>query len=186
MRYEFSEVLNDLIDYFLIGDLLLLKRYKTENGLSDDLASEFVTGSSGDEAVRSGIVIPMAGIENHPYTIIFNLSDEPSELLAPGNRLLHRRGGYVLKVENRSVMLFTWRILQNFTDEALNRLLDRYKEPGRPVVEVENGWYEVEILGGEIKRNEYFEPAFEFILKKTASQGDTSQVDINYTFTIDG
>lgn len=28
MRQEFSEVLNDLVDYFLVGDLLLLKRFK--------------------------------------------------------------------------------------------------------------------------------------------------------------
>lgn len=85
MSQEFSEVLNDLIDYFLLGDIRLLKRYKTENNLPDDLASEFTTTDSGDNAVLQGIVIPLAGIENHPYTIIFNVSDETPELF------LHRR-----------------------------------------------------------------------------------------------
>lgn len=70
MRYEFVEVLNDLIDYFLIGDLRLLKKYKDDHELSDDLASEFASNDSGDRAVEGGIVIPLAGIENYPYTII--------------------------------------------------------------------------------------------------------------------
>ncbi|WP_133646370.1 hypothetical protein [Paraburkholderia flava] len=184
MPQEFSEVLNDLIDYFLVGDIRLLKRYKTGNNLPDDLASEFTTTDSGDNAVLQGIVIPLAGIANHPYTIIFNVSGETPELLKPESRLQHRRAGYVLRVEHRSVMLFTWRILQRFTDETLDGLLKRYQEPGRPVIEVENGWYEVEILGGEVPRNGYFEPAFEFVLKKTEGPGDASQVDINYPFTI--
>ena len=39
MRHEFSEVLNDLIDCFLVGDLLLLKRYKETHRLPDNVAS---------------------------------------------------------------------------------------------------------------------------------------------------
>jgi hypothetical protein len=186
MRHEFSEVLNDLIDYFLVGDILLLQRYKIDNGLSDDLASEFVSNDSGDKAVAEGVVIPLTGIENHPYTVIFNLSDETPQLLHEDSRLLHRRGGYVLRVEHRAVMLYTWRILQNFTDDTLRRLLDRYKEPGRPVIEVDNGWYEVEVLAGEIQRNGNFEPTFEFVLRKTAMPGDASQVDTSYRFSIQG
>lgn len=38
MQYEFDEVLNDLIDYFLLGDLLLLQRFKQQHQLPDDLA----------------------------------------------------------------------------------------------------------------------------------------------------
>ena len=81
MRYEFTEVLNDLIDYFLLGDIRLLQKFKQENGLSDDLASEFVSNYSADRAVESGIIIPLAGIENYPYTIIFNLAHDTPELL---------------------------------------------------------------------------------------------------------
>nr|WP_199046311.1 hypothetical protein [Dyella sp. ASV24] len=184
MRHEFSEVLNDLIDCVLLGDIKLLRRYKAEHRLSDDLASEFVTNNSGDQAVLDGIVIPMAGIANHPYTVIFNLSDEIPQLLQEGSKLHHRRDGYVLCVEHGQVMLFTWRILQNFTSDTLDRLLERYREPGRPVIELKNGWYEVDILGGEILRNGCLEPAFEFVLKKTAVQGDASQVDTGYLFTI--
>ncbi|WP_412024089.1 hypothetical protein [Burkholderia cepacia] len=186
MRHEFSEVLNDLVDYFLVGDVLLLKRYKEQHGLSDDVASEFTTNDSGDNAVLEGVVIPLAGIENHPYTVIFTLDDETPELLKTGSRLQHRRGGYVLRVEHRSVMLYTWRMLERFNDETVNALLARYREPGRPVIEIENGWYEVDILGGEVPRNGWFEPAFEFVLKRTDEPRDASHVDIGYRFAIDG
>ncbi|KQV88755.1 hypothetical protein [Rhizobacter sp. Root1221] len=184
MRYEFSEVLNDLMDYFLLGDLLLLKRFKDDHRLADDLANELVTNDSGDRAVLDGILIPLKGVENHPYTIIFTLDDATPELLAPGSRLQHRRGGYALQVEHGCVQLYTWRILQNFTPYALDQLLARYREARRPMVEVENGWYEVEILGGEVHRNGSFEPAFEFVLKKADLPVDASGVDISYCFAV--
>lgn len=186
MRHEFSEVLNDLVDYFLVGDLLLLKRFKEQHGLPDDVATAFTTSDSGDRAVLEGVVIPLAGIENHPYTVIFTLDDATPELLKAGSRLQHRRGGYVLRVENRLVMLYTWRILERFNDATVDALIARYREPGRPVIEIDNGWYEVEILGGELPRDGWFEPAFEFVLKKTDVPGDASQADINYRFTIEG
>lgn len=185
MRYEFVEVLNDLIDYFLIGDLGLLKKFKDDNALSDDLATEFVSNESADRAVEEGIVIPLAGIENYPYTIIFNLSDDVPELLKPQSRLQHRCGGYLLRVENRQLLLFTWRILQNFTDADIESLQERYRQPGRPQIALENGLYDVEIFGGEVLRGEHYEPAFEFVLKKTERADITSEVDINYRFTID-
>ena len=185
MRHEFTEVLNDLIDYFLIGDIWLLKTYKDENGLSDDLASEFVSNDSGDVAVQNGIVIPLAGIENYPYTIIFNLSRETPELLRPESRLQHRRGGYILRVENREVLLFTWRILHDMTNAAVGALRERYSEPGRPRIDIENGVYDVEILGGEVLRGDDYEPAFEFVMEKTKRTTSTQDVDINYRFTID-
>ncbi|WP_241022938.1 hypothetical protein [Burkholderia sp. Se-20373] len=186
MRHEFSEVLNGLVDYFLVGDLLLLKHFKERHGLPDDVASAFTTGDSGDRAVLEGVVVPLAGIENHPYTVVFTLDGDTPELLKAGSRLQHRRGGYVLRVEHRAVMLYTWRILERFNDATVNALLARYREPGRPVIEIDNGWYDVEILAGEVPRNGWFEPAFEFVLKKTAVPGDASQVDINYRFAIEG
>nr|WP_175799768.1 hypothetical protein [Burkholderia anthina] len=185
MRHEFSEVLNDLVDYFLIGDVLLLKRYQETHGLPDNLASAFTTNDSGDHAVLEGVVIPLAGIENHPYTIIFTLDGDTPELLKAESRLQHRRGGYVLRVAHRSIMLYTWRILERFTDDSVNALLARYREPGRPAIEIDNGWYDVEVLGGEVPRNGWFEPAFEFVLKKTDEPGDAARVDTGYRFAID-
>lgn len=42
MIYRFTEVLNDLVNYFLLGDILLLEDWKQANHLSDDLAMEFM------------------------------------------------------------------------------------------------------------------------------------------------
>ncbi len=69
MICKFTEVLNDLVDYFILGDILLLEEWKNENNLSDDLATEFTINESGDRVFDEGIVIPMSGIENYPYTM---------------------------------------------------------------------------------------------------------------------
>ncbi len=67
MIYRFTEVLNDLVNYFILGDILLLENWKRANHLTDDLAIEFTTNESGDRAFAEGIVIPMTGIENYPW-----------------------------------------------------------------------------------------------------------------------
>ena len=36
MIYKFTEVLNDLVNYFILGDILLLESWKRANNLSDD------------------------------------------------------------------------------------------------------------------------------------------------------
>ena len=103
MIYRFTEVLNDLVNYFLLGDILLLEDWKQANHLSDDLAMEFTTNESGDRIFAEGIVIPMTGIENYPYTILFNLSGDRPELCKERNRLQLRKSGYSLKVDLASV-----------------------------------------------------------------------------------
>lgn len=110
MIYRFTEVLNDLVNYFILGDILLLEDWKQANHLSDDLAMEFTTNESGDRVFDEGIVIPMAGIENYPYTILFNLSGDRPELCKEKNRLQVRKSGYSLKVAHNTLLLFTWPI----------------------------------------------------------------------------
>lgn len=43
---------------------------------------------------------------------------------------------------------------------------------------------DVEILGGEVPRNGWLEPAVEFVLKKTEMSADASQLDLGYSFAI--
>ncbi|WP_236170039.1 hypothetical protein [Pseudomonas parasichuanensis] len=186
MRYEFSEVLNDLVDYFLLGDIQLLEQFKHEHELPDDLARAFTTGDSGDLAVREGVILPLAGIDNLPYRILFTLDQRTPALLEPGSRLKHRRSGHVLRVENRALMLFTWRVLQHFTNKTLGDLLARYQEPARPIIELDNGMYEVEVLAGALVRDGLYEPAFEFVLKKTYSHAGNVEVDTGYRYTLRG
>ncbi|MGG5289311.1 hypothetical protein [Pseudomonas shirazensis] len=184
MRYEFNEVLNDQIDYFLLGDIQLLARFKEENGLPDDLAHEFTHSDSGDRAVLEGVVLPLAGIENLPYTVIFSLDEVSAALLQPASQLKHRRKGYWLRVENRAVMLFTWRILQHFTNKTMGDLLARYQMRNRPIIELENGWYQVEVLAGAVLRDGLYEPTFEFIFESAARRIERAPVDTAYAFTL--
>ena len=70
MIYRFTEVLNDLVNYFLLGDILLLEDWKQANHLSDDLAMEFTTNESGDRVFDEGIVIPVLKTIPIPYCSI--------------------------------------------------------------------------------------------------------------------
>ncbi|MCH5718778.1 hypothetical protein [Niabella hibiscisoli] len=180
--YRFSEVLNDTLSYFLLGDLVALNNYKKTHNLPDDLATEFTTRESGDQVVADGVMIPLSDVANYPYTIIFNLSETP-ELLKPGNQLQLRQSGYILKVESGSIMLFTWWILNNFTDERIAEKIQFARANQLPIIELENGWYKVEILGGQIVQSTEItnqqgqksvlsglEPAFEFLISKTGSK----------------
>lgn len=71
MKYIFTEVLNDLVNYFLLGDMQSLWEWKQKQDLMDDLATEFTSNDSVDQAIQEGLLIPMNGIKNYPYTIIY-------------------------------------------------------------------------------------------------------------------
>ena len=169
MIYRFTEVLNDLVNYFLLGDILLLEDWKQANHLSDDLAMEFTTNESGDRIFAEGIVIPMTGIENYPYTILFNLSGDRPELCKERNRLQLRKSGYSLKVDHNMLMLFTWPI----------DLISYYRVHKKPMIELANGWYHIEILGGETLQDGDYEPTFEFVIQPATNEEVTINADKN-------
>ncbi|TDX09823.1 hypothetical protein [Flavobacterium sp. S87F.05.LMB.W.Kidney.N] len=191
--YKFDEVLNDLMDYFLLGDVDYLFQYKEENNLPDDLLTEFTTKETGDEAVENGVIVPMIGVENHPYTIYFNLLDENSILLKPENDLQHQREGYCLRVVNERIYLYTIPYLKDFTTTKIEAL----KKFKHATIELQNGWYTVSILAGltkqieevktvkgEIKTIETMEPTFEFLLKPSKDK-PVFTADFNYQFKVD-
>ena len=184
MIYRFTEVLNDLVNYFLLGDILLLEDWKQANHLSDDLAMEFTTNESGDRVFDEGIVIPMTGIENYPYTILFNLSGDRPELCKERNRLQLRKSGYSLKVAHNMLLLFTWPILKQFTPEKVKTLISYYRQNKKPIVELANGWYHIEILGGETLQDGDYEPTFEFVIQPATNEEVTINADMNFSFEI--
>lgn len=191
--YKFDEVLNDLMDYFILGDPDYLLQYKIDNGLPDDLLTEFTTEETGDIAVENGVIVPMIGIENYPYTIYFNLSTETPELLKPESQLQHQRDGYCLRVENGRIYLYTIPYLNDFTATKVEAL-KKYKPA---TIEIQNGWYSVTILGGltkqitainttngTIENSETMEPTFEFILSPAIEQPNYT-ADFSYPFKIE-
>jgi hypothetical protein len=181
---KYAEILNDTINYFLLADIQVLEKYKIENNLPDDLSNEFTNNDLYDKALEDGVVIAMAGIENYPYTIIFSLSNNSPELLKEGNQLQIRESGYILKVENKQIMLFTWRILHNFSKTKVEELLENYKKGHKAKIEIPNGWYEVEILGGLTLQNGDSEPTFEFLLTPSEAK-PTFSANIQCDFKIE-
>jgi len=186
---KFTEVLNDTIDYFLLGDVKLLRDYKKKKGLSNDLATEFTTNVSGDEIVIEGVLIPMSKITNQSYTVLFNLSNDTSEFDDKENNLIYKKEGYILKVENNRVILFTWWILNDFSDEKVEELFENPEKWNKPFVEVENGWYDVEILGGftkqETEEDYDYEPTLEFKLTLKKEKSDFKG-KVNEAFELEG
>lgn len=191
-KYKFDEVLNDLMDYFILGDPDYLLQYKIEQHLPDDLLTEFTTEETGDRAVEDGVMIPMIGIENHPYTVYFTLQEEP-ELLKPDNQLQHKRDGYCLCVNNGRIYLYTIPYLRDFTAAKIEAL-KKYKHA---TIAIPNGWYAVSILAGLTKQTieiakkdggiailEEMEPTFEFLLTPVAEKPVYSG-DIMYRFKVD-
>lgn len=191
--YKFDEVLNDLMDYFILGDPDYLLQYKIQHNLPDDLLTEFTTEETGDRAVEEGVMVPMIGIENHPYTIYFNVSENVSELMKPENELQHKRDGYCLKVNNGRIYLYTIPYLRDFT-EAKVEALKKFKQA---TIALPNGWYtvavlagltnqlaEIETVTGEIEKMESMEPTFEFLLNPSVEKPDYT-ADFNYQFRVE-
>lgn len=183
MIYKFTEVLNDLVNYFFLSDILLLEKWKEQNNLSDNLGAEFISNESGDRVFYENIAIPMMDIENYPYIVLFNLSNDIPELCKQENKLQFRKSGYYLKIENNILMLFTWRILEKFTHNNIENLITCYKQYNKPLIELPNGWYHIEILGGEILENGYYEPTLEFIIQ-IVEEINVVKEDMNLSFKI--
>ena len=193
---KFTEVLNDTIDYFLLGDVELLRTYRDKNNLSNDLATEFTSNENGDEIVKNGILIPMSKIVNQPYTIIFNKENNKSEFEKTDSKLLFRKSGYVLKIENRKVILFTWWILNDFSNEKAKELMENPQKWNRPFYELKNGWYDIEIIGGFTKQeskykdingnmiiDNSFEPTLEFKFTRKDKKGNFT-ANVNESFEL--
>lgn len=182
--YKFENVLNGLMDYFLLGDSYALLQYKKDKNLPDNLLEEFITKETGDKVVIEGILIPMCGVENYPYTIYFNLhNNNQIELLKPENDLQIRKSGYILKVEYGNIYLFTIHYLENFTEESIYKMEKFHKQFNKPTIKIKNDWYKVEILAGQTKQGKYFEPTFEFLITPT-EQRSIYNTDIQFPFTI--
>lgn len=170
MIIQFNEVLNDLYSYFLLADVVVLRHYQQQNQLSNDLAHEFTTTNYGDEVVTNGTMVALAGIENYPYTILFNL-DDTSVLLQENNQLILKENGYLINIQSGKLTLFTWRVLQNFDDKMIDNIAN-HKPYLRPSMDLDNGWYQIDVLAG-MKDDER---AFEFLIKPTSAPKCTADV----------
>lgn len=161
---------------FLLSDIEVLKQYQQQNQLSNDLVYEFTTINYGDEVITNGTMIALAGIENYPYTILFNLNDTLI-LLQENNELFLRENGYLINIQSGKLTLFTWRVLQNFDDKMIDDIAN-HRPYLRPSIDLKNGWYQIDILAGIIDREKYFE----FLIKPVNEPKCTADVFKSFSF----
>lgn len=176
---KFEEVLNDLVDYFILGDPYLLMEFKKKHNLPDDLIGEFTVSNTGDQVVEEGVMIPLARINNYPYTVYFNLTGETPELLKEGNSVQVKREGYKMQIANGAAYLYTIPYIRDFTDDKLANLVRNRTTK----ITLPNGWYKVTVLGGETKQETGMEPTFEFLITAVEEE-PVYTADIMSQFTI--
>lgn len=177
---KFTECLNDLMDYFILGDPEVLSRFQKAQQLPNDLITEFTTRKSGDWVVEQGVMVPLAGIQNYPYAIYFNLDREASVFDSKVNKLQFHQKGYILQVQSKTVYLFTMPYLLDWA-KGYKTLQENQI---RPKIKLANGWYKVEILGGETKDENGWEPTFEFQLN-ICTEPPVYQGNSQFNFKID-
>lgn len=181
------------MDYFILGDPHCLLNYQQNHQLPTDLLTEFTAKETGDQAVEDGIIVPLSGVVNYPYTIYFNLSNETPALLKEENKLQVKQEGYCLKVEKGQIYLYTMPYLRDFTTNKVDAL----KKQSTATIALENGWYNITVLGGETFQDitvvnkegqkiihQSLEPTFEFIIKPSATK-PAYTANIGYSFKIE-
>ena len=52
------------------------------------------------------------------------------------------------------------------------------------MIELANGWYHIEILGGETLQDGDYEPTFEFVIQPATNEEATINADMNFGFEI--
>lgn len=150
-----TECLNDLMDYFVLTDIDALTAYQADYGLAPDLCAAFTMTDHGDAAVEAGVILPLRGIANYPYTIIFQV-DSGSIFGRREHDLQHERHGYKLHVTGGAVHLLT---MPNLRQWPQNRAL---VEELRPRMALSPGWYLVIVRAGETLQATGWEPTIEF------------------------
>ncbi|WP_299895484.1 hypothetical protein [uncultured Aquimarina sp.] len=183
---KFTECLNDTWDYFFLTDPANLLRFKNDHHLGDDLINEFTTNESAEVAVQKGVMIPMGGIINQPYTIFFNIDHEPSVFTEDTSLLVFEKTGYILEVIHNEICVVTVPYLKNWTEDGgLHRLKEATELGVRQKIQIANGIYAITILGGFTLQDGMEEATFEFQCKPVSADTSHTVKDIGFSFTIE-
>lgn len=173
---KYTECLNDLVDYFIVGDIDNITRFKAKHLLSDDLCHEFTNISFVNDPVETGVILPMRGIKNFPYTVYFN-TQKTSIFSSLESDIQHQQKGYVLEVVSGRVYLLTMPILKAWSKNT--DLIRRSK----PYLDIKNGWYGVEVVCGETLQDTGWEPTIEYTFQRYDTRPNYEAKD-NYAFEI--
>lgn len=71
-----------------------------------------------------------------------------------------------------------------YTCQSCGTPLGYYRVHKKPMIELANGWYHIEILGGETLQDGDYEPTFEFVIQPATNEEATINADMNFSFEI--
>lgn len=180
MRHRWSEVLNDCYDLWILADIEVMTSFQQAHGLPDDLLSAFTRGDTVDVAVAQGVLLPMSGIVNQPYTLLFRGPDDASTFDRPTAELQVDRPGYGLRVTSGALGCITVPYLRQWNVGGLDRLRGAMDRGVRQRIPLEPGFYDVRVRGGLVDD----EATFEFVLEQVAEAGWRGGARAEATFVI--
>ncbi|NIF06164.1 hypothetical protein F3J23_12005 [Chryseobacterium sp. Tr-659] len=146
MKKIFSELKG-----FVIYSPQLLAKYLQEHNLpGNNILKYFVENEHGDEITKRGIAIPIIGVEEGYYS--FRVSVNNERILNHDEEAV-QSGGWVFQTANNEVKVVGIGYLRDVT--SIN-------DENSVTFNLENGWYALEIRGG----NKEGERLFELNMKK--------------------
>lgn len=171
---------NDTYDWFLLADVANINHLKEQRNLGTNLLEVLTTTEIGDMVAAEGILIPLMGIDNLPYTIVFNVN-EPSTFTQAGLTPTHQQDGYVIEIISGQITLFTVPYLIDWSAHS-PRLLAATSTT-HPCAPLANGWYRLQVNVGDM-HDEDCSSVIEFCLQPVAQAPEFS-ADVNYQFALE-
>ncbi|WP_412850571.1 hypothetical protein ACL0VS_17925 [Chryseobacterium sp. PMSZPI] len=131
---------------FVIYSPELLTRYLQDHHLIDNnILQYFVGNEHGDEITRSGIAIPIIGVEEDEYA--FRISMNGERILNP-NEVAVQSDGWIFHASNNEVRVVGVGYLKDIS--SIN-------EDNSITLPINNGWYSLKILAGNKDGERLFE-----------------------------
>lgn len=158
MKKIFSELKG-----FVVFSPQLLAKYLEENHLAgNNILKYFVENEHGDEITKSGIAIPIIGVEEDYYA--FRVSVNEEKILNDDEVEVESRG-WVFQTANNEVKIVGIGYLKDIT--TIN-------EENSITLSLENGWYSLKIRGGSKNGDRLFELHMEKQVAYPAFSGDVT------------
>ena len=123
-------------------------------------------------------------VQKEQFRIICHISKRTARYLLQSGLVPCVQSGKKTRNYTIMLMLFTWPILEQFTPEKVKDLISYYRVHKKPMIELANGWYHIEILGGETLQDGDYEPTFEFVIQPATNEEATINADMNFSFEI--
>jgi hypothetical protein len=130
---------------FVIYDPKLLHEYLENNNLKDNNILKYFTETNhGDFIVENGIVIPMMDIDSDYYN--FSVVEKFEDKIILHNKFSSK--DWIIQIVSGEININGIGYFNNIKTLNENNVLKFY---------LKNGWYEVEIIGGNVENKLFYE-----------------------------